>query len=131
MTTFLLLIGSGLFSRAIGEFEQNAFNKMLGMDVDDAGGTGPGSYDVRGNVWHLDCCSPENGVDGEGWTIFNAVFGWTNNATREFFLSFPSFSRDLFSDEIFRLVGTVLGYVFYWIAVIVGLVYMKFTEVRV
>lgn len=55
--------------------------------MDDAGGDGPGSFDVRGSVWHLDCCNPENKLDGQGWSIFNALFGWTNSATREFFLS--------------------------------------------
>ncbi|CAL1708875.1 unnamed protein product [Somion occarium] len=110
MTNFLLLIGAGLFSRSIGAFQENAFNNLLGADVDDAGaaGDGPGSYDVRGNVWHLNCCNPESKFDGQGWTIFNAIFGWTNNAT----------------------IGTVLGYVFYWLAVVAVLIYMKFKEGR-
>ena len=72
MTNFLLLIGAGLFSKAVGDFQRNAFNKLLGSDVDDAGGDGPGSYDVRGAIWHLDCCNPENNTDGTGWGIFNA-----------------------------------------------------------
>ena len=80
----------------------------LGADVDDAGGDGPGSFDVRGNVWHLDCCNPENRFDSDGWTIFSAIFGWTNSAT----------------------LGSVLAYVFYWLAVVVTLVSMKFTEGR-
>ncbi|KAJ3506455.1 hypothetical protein NLJ89_g6859 [Agrocybe chaxingu] len=108
MTNFLLLIGAGLFSKAVGAFEKHAFNKLLGADVDDAQGDGPGSYRVQGNVWHLNCCNPENKLDSQGWTIFNAIFGWTNSAT----------------------IGTVLSYVFYWLAVIVVLVYMKFTEGR-
>lgn len=110
MTNFLLLIGAGLFSRAVGSFQENAFNHLLGADVDDAGaaGDGPGSYDVRGNVWHLDCCNPENNFDSDGWTMFNAIFGWTNSAT----------------------IGTVLGYVFYWLAAIVCLIVMKWREGR-
>jgi high-affinity iron transporter len=28
MTNFLLLIGAGLFSKAIWDFQENAFNKM-------------------------------------------------------------------------------------------------------
>lgn len=127
MTNFLLLIGAGLFSKAVGAFQENAFNKLyvystpfhviflnnatarLGADVDDAGaaGDGPGSYDVRGNVWHLNCCNPESKFDNSGWTIFNAIFGWTNNAT----------------------IGTVLSYVFYWLAVIVVLIFLKYKEV--
>jgi len=109
MTNLILLIGAGLFSKAAGSFEQNAFNNLLGADGDDSGGTGPGSYKVQGNVWHLDCCSPKNPFDTSGWTFFSALFGWNNNAT----------------------LGTVLSYVFYWIAVIVTLVYLKFKEGRV
>ncbi|KNZ81593.1 Plasma membrane iron permease [Termitomyces sp. J132] len=104
MTNFILLIGAGLFSKAVGSFEQQVFNTLLGADVDDSGGTGPGSYRVQGNVWHLNCCSPE---DAFGWSIFSAIFGWTNNAT----------------------LGTVLSYVFYWLAAMVTLTYMKFKEV--
>ncbi len=63
-------------------FERNAFNHLLGADVDDAGGSGPGSYRVQGNVWHLDCCNPEDNLDGMGWSVFNALFGWSNNGSR-------------------------------------------------
>ena len=65
---------------------------------------------MRGNVWHLDCCNPENtsGNSDEGWLIFGAIFGWTNSAT----------------------IGTVLSYIFYWLLAIAILVYMKFTEGR-
>ncbi|KAK0446183.1 iron permease FTR1 [Armillaria borealis] len=77
----------------------NAFNHLLGTSVDDAGGSGPGSYRVQGNVWHLDCCNPNDYQKGEGWLVFNAIFGWSNNGS----------------------LGTVLSYVFYWIAVIVSL----------
>ncbi|KAF9239308.1 Ftr1 protein [Melanogaster broomeanus] len=104
MTNLLLLIGAGLFSKAVWEFQENVFIRLLGTDVDDSGGTGPGSYDVRGNVWHLNCCSAESG----SWSLFNAVFGWQNSAT----------------------LGSILSYVFYWLAVIVVLVYLKFKEGR-
>ncbi|KIK95513.1 hypothetical protein PAXRUDRAFT_826928 [Paxillus rubicundulus Ve08.2h10] len=104
MTNLILLIGAGLFSKAAWSFQENAFVQLLGVDVDDAGGTGPGSYDVRGNVWHLDCCSSSTG----SWSLFNAVFGWQNSAT----------------------LGSVLSYVFYWLTVIVVLVYLKFKEGR-
>ncbi|KAF8217772.1 iron permease FTR1 [Mycena galopus ATCC 62051] len=108
MTNLLLLIGAGLFSRAIWSFEENAFNNLLGADVDDSGGDGPGSFRVQGSVWHLDCCNPEDDIDGQGWSIFNAIFGWTNSAT----------------------LGSVLSYVFYWIAVIITLIVMKYMEGR-
>ncbi|KAF7334264.1 Iron permease FTR1 [Mycena sanguinolenta] len=108
MTNLLLLIGAGLLSRAVGAFQENAFNHLLGADVDDAGGDGPGSFRVQGNVWHLDCCDPDNNLDGQGWSIFNAILGWTNSAT----------------------LGTILSYVFYWLAVIVTLTAMKYREGR-
>lgn len=108
MTNFLILIGAGLFSRAIWSFQENAFNHLLGADVDDTGGDGPGSFDVRGSVWHLDCCNPDNNFDSDGWSIFSAIFGWTNSAS----------------------VGSVLAYIFYWLAVIVVLICNKYREGR-
>lgn len=108
MTNFILLIGSGLFSKAVWYFEAHAFAQIVGADVDDTGGDGPGSFDVRNTVWHIDCCNPENNYDNTGWSIFAAIFGWTNSAT----------------------YGSVLSYVFYWIAVMIVLVYMKFKEGR-
>ena len=81
MTNLLLLIGAGLFSKSVGNFHMHAFSVLLGVDIDDAGGTGPGSYDIRGNVWHLDCCDSSDRT-GQGWTIFTAIFGWSNDASR-------------------------------------------------
>jgi len=109
VTNLILIIGAGLFSKAIRAYQKNAFNHLLGADVDDARGDGPGSFNVRGNVWHLDCCNANNYVDGNGWLIFGAITGWTNSAT----------------------LGTVLSYVFYWLAVIVTLVVLKWREGRV
>jgi len=107
-TSFLLLIGAGLFSKSVGDFERYRFNKKVGQDVGEAG-DGPGSYQVSGNVWHLTYGNPENKLDGQGWSIFNHVLGWTNNATQ----------------------GSILSYVFYWLAVIVVLIYMKWQEGRI
>jgi len=109
MTNFLLLIGAGLFSKTVWDYQENAFNHLLGADVDDARGDGPGSFDVRGSVWHLDCCNPNNNLDGKGWLIFAAIFGWTNSAT----------------------LGSVLSYVFYWMAAIATLVTLKWREGRI
>jgi Iron permease FTR1 family len=81
MTNLLLLIGAGLFSRSTAAFQTNTFNHIVGGNLDDTGGTGPGSYRVQGNVWHLDCCSP---ASGQRWSIFNAILGWDNNATSDF-----------------------------------------------
>ncbi len=84
--------------------------RRLGADVDDSGGSGPGSFNVHGNVWHLDCCNPEDttGSGSQGWLIFGAIFGWTNSAT----------------------IGTVLSYILYWLVAIAILVHMKWSEGR-
>jgi len=108
MTNLILLIGSGLFSKSVGNFQGYKFNKLLGADADDAGGDGPGSYDVRGNVWHLDCCNAENKLDNDGWSIFAGIFGWSNNGS----------------------LGTILAYIFYWIAVMVTLFVLKRKETK-
>ncbi|KAB5596068.1 Iron permease FTR1 [Ceratobasidium theobromae] len=106
-TSLLLLIGAGLFSKSVGAFERHKFNIKVGGDVAEAG-NGPGSYDVVGNIWHLNCCNPENKKDALGWGIFAAIFGWSNNGS----------------------IGTVLSYIFYWVAAIVALVTMKHQEGR-
>lgn len=80
----------------------------VGADVAEAG-NGPGSYDVHGNIWHLNCCNPEDKYGNGGWAIFAAIFGWSNDGS----------------------VGTVLGYIFYWIAVVLALVVMQINEVGV
>ena len=81
MTNLLLLIGSGLFSRSIAEFEEHAFHRLIGgEEEEEGGGGGPGSFDVRGNVWYLKCCSADN----NGWLVFKGMFGWSNNASGQF-----------------------------------------------
>jgi len=107
-TAFLLLIGAGLMAKTVGYFQTYQFAKLVGADVAESG-DGPGSYSVHGVVWHLNCCNPENkSSSGGGWAIFNAILGWTNNAT----------------------IGTILAYVFYWLSIIAALVYMKWQEGR-
>lgn len=91
-------------------------------------GSGPGSYDIRQSVWHVDvsqillslvssclfisnlssqCCSPTiNG--GGGWGIFNAIFGWQNSAT----------------------YGSVISYNLYWVCVIAAFLAMRYNEQR-
>ena len=109
MTSFLLLIGAGLFQNVVGDFIRNHYNTLLGADVDDSGGDGPGSFYIRGVVWHLDCCNPENNTDNDGWSIFGAIFGWTNTA----------------------YVGTILAYILYWLLALAILTYMKWSEGRI
>ena len=68
-------------------------------------GSGPGSYDIRKSVWHVNCCNAEiNG--GGGWGIFNAILGWENSAT----------------------YGSVISYNVYWLAVIIAFASMRYYE---
>ncbi|KAG8691376.1 high-affinity iron permease [Ceratobasidium sp. 423] len=106
-TSLLLLIGAGLMSKAVGAFERHRFNVMVGGDVAEAG-DGPGSFDVVGNIWHLNCCNPENKLDAKGWAVFNAILGWSNNGS----------------------IGTVVSYIAYWLIAIFALVRMKHKEGR-
>lgn len=88
----------------MGYFETNAWNHIIGGDASETG-SGPGSYDIRQSLWHVNCCNPElNG--GGGWGIFNALFGWTNSAT----------------------YGSVLSYNLYWIVIILSYLAMRFKE---
>ena len=96
--------GLGLFSKAVWYCENHAWSAITGGDASETG-SGPGSYNIRNSVWHVNCCNPElNG--GGGWGIFNALFGWTNSAT----------------------YGSVLSYNLYWLVVIIVFVSMRFKE---
>jgi high-affinity iron transporter len=53
-TCFLYLVAAGLFSRGVWYLEANAWNKATGGDADE-NGSGPGSYDIRRSVWHVNC----------------------------------------------------------------------------
>ncbi|KUJ12596.1 high-affinity iron transporter [Mollisia scopiformis] len=76
-TSFLYLIAAGMLSKSVWSLQYQHFQKKVGSDVAEAG-DGPGSYDVRQTVWHVDCCNPET---GRGWDVFNALLGWQNTAT--------------------------------------------------
>ncbi|WPH03355.1 Hypothetical protein R9X50_00623400 [Acrodontium crateriforme] len=103
-TCVLYLVAAGLFSRSVWYFENHAWSKIIGGDASETG-SGPGSYNIRNSVWHVNCCNPElNG--GGGWGIFNAILGWQNSAT----------------------YGSVLSYNLYWLAVIIAFVCMRFYE---
>ncbi|KAK4693137.1 high-affinity iron transporter, partial [Lecanoromycetidae sp. Uapishka_2] len=80
------------------------WNKLVGGDAAETG-SGPGSYDIRKSVWHVNCCNAEiNG--GGGWGIFNALFGWENSAT----------------------YGSVISYNLYWASVILVFLAMRYNE---
>ncbi|KAJ5389031.1 uncharacterized protein N7496_000099 [Penicillium cataractarum] len=105
-TCFLYLVAGGLFSRGVWYFENNAWNNIIGGDASETG-SGPGSYDIRKSVWHVNCCNPELGGGG-GWGIFNALLGWTNSAD----------------------YGSVISYNLYWICVMIGYALMFYREKR-
>lgn len=103
-TCFLYLVAAGLFSKAVWYFGNHQWSSIIGGDASEVG-SGPGSYDIRQSVWHLNFANPEiNG--GGGWGIFNAIFGWTNSAT----------------------YGSVISYNLYWLVVIIAFVSMRYKE---
>jgi high-affinity iron transporter len=51
-TCFLYLVAAGLFSKGVWNLEQNAWVKLAGEGAAEAG-AGPGSYDIRKSVWHV------------------------------------------------------------------------------
>jgi high-affinity iron transporter len=103
-TCFLYLVAAGLFSRGIRYLENNTWNHLTGGDSSETG-SGPGSYDIRQSVWHVNCCNPDlNG--GGGWGIFNAILGWQNSAT----------------------YGSVIGYNLFWLVVILTFCAMSWRE---
>eukprot|EP00842_Homolaphlyctis_polyrhiza_P000087 jgi/Hompol1/1079/HPOL_001375-RA len=73
----LLLIADGLLARSVGEFGDYTWSKAINLAADDVG---TGAFDPRYNVWHFDCCSPEEKSSG-GWGVFNSLLGWRNNAS--------------------------------------------------
>ncbi|KAF5093779.1 hypothetical protein D0Z03_002290 [Geotrichum reessii] len=103
-TCFLYLISAGLFSKAIWFFQMYKFAQQTGGDVAESG-DGPGSYNIKQSVWHVNCCNPET---GRGWDIFNALFGWQNSAT----------------------YGSVISYNVYWIFIIAMFLGLLWVEKR-
>lgn len=104
-TCFLYLISAGLFSRAIWSFQMYVFSKQAGGDVAE-NGDGPGSYNIKQSVWHVNCCNPETASGG--WGIFNALLGWQNSAT----------------------YGSVISYNIYWLFIILLFLGMLWAEKR-
>lgn len=103
-TCFLYLVGAGLFSKGVWHLEAYQWNMVVGGDAAELG-SGPGSYDIRRSVWHVNCCNPD--FEGGGfWGVFNALLGWQNSAT----------------------VGSVVSYNLYWVAVISGFFVMAAKE---
>lgn len=101
-TCILYLISAGLFSRAVWGFEQYTYNNQTGGDAAE-GGSGPGTYNIKLSVWHVNCCNPE--IDS-GWDVFNSLLGWQNSAT----------------------YGSVISYNMYWLFIIVTVLLMGYEE---
>lgn len=101
-TAILYLISAGLFSRGIWFFETYVYNKKTGGDASE-GGSGPGTYNIKKSVWHVNCCNPE--IDN-GWDVFNALLGWQNSAT----------------------YGSVISYNVYWLFIIFCIGVMLYEE---
>lgn len=64
-TCFLYLVAAGLFSKGVWNLEQNAWVKLAGEGAAEAG-TGPGSYDIRKSVWHVNVSRVSNMLYREG-----------------------------------------------------------------
>ncbi|RYC78498.1 Plasma membrane iron permease [Fusarium oxysporum f. sp. narcissi] len=103
-TSVLYLMAAGMFSKSVWFFQYHQFAQRVGSDVAEAG-NGPGSYDIRETVWHVNCCNAET---DNGWDVFNAILGWQNTAT----------------------YGSIISYCVYWlflVAVIWALMYEERT----
>jgi high-affinity iron transporter len=101
-TCVLYLIAAGMFSKAIWSLQFHVFAQKVGSDVAEAG-SGPGSYNIKQSVWHVNCCNPE--IDN-GFDIFQAILGWQNSAT----------------------YGSVISYNMYWIGIMVVIAALLYEE---
>ncbi|KAJ2961501.1 hypothetical protein NQZ79_g3314 [Umbelopsis isabellina] len=107
-TCILYLVAAGLLSKAVGYFEQNAWNQVIGGESAEGGGDVI-TYKMTTAVWHVSWGDPElNTNTNGGWQIFNAILGWNNTAT----------------------IGSITSYCLYWVAVSLALVYLHFKEKR-
>ncbi|BGP14689.1 high-affinity iron permease [Rhodosporidiobolus nylandii] len=75
-TNILFLLGAGLFSKAVADFQIYKYNTGVGGDVAETG-DGPGSFDPTiGLVWHLPYGNPETNTSTDGYSIFNAYVAY-------------------------------------------------------
>ncbi|KAI8618005.1 iron permease FTR1 family-domain-containing protein [Chytriomyces sp. MP71] len=102
-TVLILYLAAGLFSKSVWSFELNTWAHQVGSTDPDT----LRHYNVQTNVWHLQCCDPQNAAQG-GWQLFNAILGWTNSPT----------------------VGSVVSYILFWLGVSALLVGMKLMDRR-
>ncbi|WWD15811.1 hypothetical protein CI109_100235 [Kwoniella shandongensis] len=103
----LFFIGAGLASRAAYSLERQYFISHVGTAAAESG-NGPGSYRVKGNIWHLTWWDPEPGSGDNFAQLAQAIVGWNNTGT----------------------VWTVTTYIAYWAIITTTLIYMKWKEGR-
>jgi high-affinity iron transporter len=107
-TCILLIIAAGMISRSVYYFTFYRYVQRVG-DAAAESGSDAGSYDATNYVWHINCCNPEDkSSGGSGYSILNSLVGWNNTAT----------------------VGTILSYIFYWLAIASYLIYSMIKEKR-
>jgi len=73
-TCFLYLVAAGLFSKGVWNLEQDAWVRLAGEGAAEAG-AGPGSYDIRKSVWHVN-------VSGLSVTLWEEVLTMDSAARR-------------------------------------------------
>ncbi|KAE8374346.1 iron permease FTR1 [Aspergillus bertholletiae] len=101
-TCVLYLIAAGMFSKSIWDLQYYRYQMAVGSDVAEQG-SGPGSYNIRETVWHVNCCNAET---DNGWDVFNSILGWENTGT----------------------YGSIISYNAYWIFIILCVGYMLWEE---
>ncbi|KAG2182526.1 hypothetical protein INT43_007457 [Umbelopsis isabellina] len=107
-TCILYLVSAGLLSKAVGYFEQNAWNKVIGGESAEEAGAVIG-YKITTSVWHVSWGNPDVFITANGgYQIFNAILGWNNTAT----------------------IGTITSYCLYWVFISIYLVYLRWKERR-
>lgn len=98
----------------------------VGADVAESG-DGPGSFDVRGTIWHLPYGNPENKQSGGWWSLANALVGW---CVRTFAHASHHTLTLLTQRNNTASIGSISAYLLYWWTAIAVLVYFKWAEVR-
>lgn len=102
----------------------------VGSDVGETG-DGPGSFDVRGVLWHFPYGNPENKQSARFWALANALVGWYGTIYDHFVrlaILTPSSVRYRQNTATYQ---SIIGYVAYWWAAIGTLVYLKWAEVSI
>ncbi|KAJ3362718.1 high-affinity iron permease [Kappamyces sp. JEL0680] len=94
----LFLMGSGIFSRSVGQFEDNAWGITIGSQASDDEASP--AFDPRTNVWYLPSYTEQQYA---GFKIMNGLLGYRAIAS----------------------IGTILAYISYWLFTILVLVGLK------